>query len=321
LERARAQSGTPVSPPWLAIVGPTASGKSDLAQRICERIGGEVVSADSVQIYRRFDIGSAKPGAAERARIPHHLIDELDPLDAADAARFVELADARITQIVSRGQKPVICGGTFLWVRALAAGLVPAPPADPQIRARHRREAAERGRAHLHAQLAKIDPASHARLAPNDLVRVSRALEVFELTGKALSELHAEHGFRSQRHALQLIGIEHPREELKRRIHERVVGMFERGWLDEVRALIADGYGEARALRAVGYRQVADALRSGAPLDLPSLIESVARATRIFVRRQLTWLREEPVRWLRPEQLDAFCQQLSQPTTESLARV
>src|SRR4051812_21663705 len=188
-----------MSEPLLAVVGPSASGKSEFALRICEQLGGEIVSADSVQIYRRFDIGSAKPSLAERAQVPHHLIDELDPLDTADAARFVQLAAAKITEIQARGKRPVLCGGTFLWVRALAYGLVPAPPADAGIRARHREEAERLGRAALHARLAAIDPESHARLAPNDLVRVSRALEVHELSGRSLSALQAEHGFRTAR--------------------------------------------------------------------------------------------------------------------------
>jgi tRNA dimethylallyltransferase len=296
-----------VTPTLIAIVGPTGSGKSDLARRLSECIGGEVVSADSVQIYRRFDIGSAKPSIEERSAVPHHLIDELDPLDTADAARFGELADARIADIVARGKRPVLCGGTFLWVRALAAGLVPAPAADESIRARHREFAEREGRAALHAQLASVDPASHARLSPNDFVRVSRALEVHELSGRTLSELHAEHGFRTARYPLELVGIAHERQELHRRIHARVVNMFEQGWVEEVRSLLADGYGEARALGAVGYRQVAAALRNGAALDVPALTDSVAQATRIFVRRQLTWLRDEPVRWLRPDELDAYC--------------
>lgn len=290
----------------VAVVGPTGSGKTEFAISLCERIGGEIVSADSVQIYRGLDIGSAKPTPTERARVPHHLIDELDPLDRADAARFVGLAEARIADIVSRGKRPVICGGTFLWVRALLYGLAPAPAADPAIRARHQLEAREHGRGQLHARLASIDPASHQRLSPNDLVRVSRALEVYELTGQPLSELQAKHGFRDPRYPALLVAVQRERAELDRRIRQRVVQMFERGWLEEVRALIDSGLGEAHALGSVGYRQVTAALRAGAPIDRAQLIESVTRATRVFVRRQMTWLRDEPVRWLSPEGLDAF---------------
>jgi len=294
-----------LKPPLIAVVGPTASGKSELAVRLCQKLDGEVVSADSVQIYRRFDIGSAKPTASERAGVPHHLIDAFDPLDPVDAARFVQLGRGHIADILARGKTPVLCGGTFLWVRALVYGLAEAPAADEAIRARHRQEAEQLGRAWLHERLREVDPASHARLAPNDLVRVSRALEVYELTGKPLSALQASHGFREPGYAVRFVGIRHEPAELAARIERRVASMFERGWLDEVRQLLADGYGGARALRSVGYRQVAEALASGR-VELAELGPQVVRATRVFVRRQLTWLRDEPVRWLAPDGLDAF---------------
>jgi tRNA dimethylallyltransferase len=295
----------------IAVVGPTASGKSELAVRLCQRLNGEVVSADSVQIYRRFDIGSAKPTASERAGVAHHLIDELDPLDAADAARFVRLADEKIVDIVRRGKRPIVCGGTFLWLRALMYGLAPAPPADEAVRARHREEAERLGREHLHARLRDVDAVSYQKLSPNDLVRVSRALEVHELTGKTLSELQAQHGFQTPRYNVRLVGIEHERALLHQRIERRVLGMFAQGWVDEVRGLLRDGYAEARALRSVGYRQLAAALIQGAPVDVPALVASVARATRIFVRRQLTWLRDEPVKWVAPGEVDAFADGLA----------
>jgi tRNA dimethylallyltransferase len=294
-----------LKPRLIAVVGPTASGKSELAVRLCQRLEGEVVSADSVQIYRRFDIGSAKPTESERAGVQHHLIDAFDPLEPVDAARFVELGRRQIADILARGKTPVLCGGTFLWVRALIYGLAGAPAADEAIRARHRSEAEQLGRPWLHARLREVDPHSHARLAPNDLVRVSRALEVYELTGKPLSALHASHGFREADYHVRFVGIRHSPAELAARIERRVLAMFERGWLDEVRGLIADGYGEARALRSVGYRQLGEALAAGS-VDLPELTVQVVRATRIFVRRQLTWLRDEPVTWLEPDALDAF---------------
>jgi tRNA dimethylallyltransferase len=299
-----------LKPRLIAVVGPTASGKSELAVRLCQRLDGEVVSADSVQIYRRFDIGSAKPTASERAGVPHHLIDAFDPLEPVDAARFVQLGRNRIADISSRGKTPVLCGGTFLWVRALVYGLAAAPAADEAIRARHRSEAEQFGRPWLHARLREVDPQSHARLAPNDLVRVSRALEVYELTGKPLSALQASHGFREADYEVRFVGIRHEPAELAARIERRVLGMFERGWVDEVRGLIADGYAAARALRSVGYRQLGEALAGGRLVspgtELPELTAQVVRATRIFVRRQLTWLRDEPVTWLAPDRLDAL---------------
>jgi tRNA dimethylallyltransferase len=290
----------------LAVVGPTASGKSELALQLCRRLDGELVSADSVQIYRRFDIGSAKPSPRDRAELPHHLIDECDALEPVDAARFATLARTRIGEIIARGKRPVVCGGTFLWVRALVYGLAAAPAADETIRARHRAEAERHGRTWLHARLLAVDPESHARLAPNDLVRVSRALEVHELTGKPIGSLWADHGFRNADYDVRFVAIRHDPARLSERIERRVAAMFERGWLEEVRELLRDGYAEARALRSVGYRQVAEALAAGNPIDTGELAQRITRATRIFVRRQLTWLRDEPVTWLDPDRLDAF---------------
>src|SRR6187549_884064 len=162
---------------WV-VVGPTASGKTSLAVELCEQHGGEIVSADSVQVYRHFEVGTGKPSSEERARARHHLIDVIEPSEPMDAARFAELAELALLDIRARGKRPIVCGGTFLWVRALIHGLVPAPPADPEIRTRHQVRVAEVGRAGLHADLALIDPEVAQRLAPNDFVRVSRALEV-----------------------------------------------------------------------------------------------------------------------------------------------
>ena len=160
------------------MVGPTASGKTALAVALCAEHDGEIVSADSVQVYRHFDIGSGKPSAAERARTQQHLIDMVEPDEPIDAARFTELAELAIADIRRRGKRPIVCGGTFLWLRALIHGLVPAPPADAALRARHQARVAEVGRSGLHADLARVDVEAARRLAPNDFVRVSRALEV-----------------------------------------------------------------------------------------------------------------------------------------------
>jgi tRNA dimethylallyltransferase len=269
-----------------------------LALSWAERLGGEIVSADSIQIYRYFDIGSGKATTSEQARVPHHMLSEIEPGAEMDASVFAELALQRIADIVARGRVPIVCGGTFLWTRALLFGLVPAPPKDEGIRARHKQYAEEHGRDALHAQLLAVDPECHARLQPNDLLRVSRALEVYELTGTPLSQLQREHAFSTPRLQARLIAPLHARERLHQRIGERVVSMFEQGWLDEVRALLGQGFGATRPMASVGYREVSQAISGGANFDLSQLVDDVSRATRIFARRQLTWLRDQPVSWL-----------------------
>jgi tRNA dimethylallyltransferase len=282
------------------IVGPTASGKTALAVALAERRGGEIISADSVQIYRHFELGTGKPSAEEQRRAPHHLIDALEPLEPVDASRWAELAAGKIQEVRARGAVPIVCGGSFLWVRALLYGLAAAPPADAALRDRHREWAEREGRAALHTELVRVDPESAARLAPNDLVRVSRALEVHELTGVPLSRWQNEHGFRSARYAVKLLGVRRERDELDRLIADRVRAMLDAGWIEEVRALLAAGYGSARAMSAVGYKQIADALRAGGSPGHDDVFDPIRRATRVFARRQRTWLRAQPVEWLAP---------------------
>jgi len=280
----------------LCIIGPTASGKTDLAIETCERVGGEIISADSVQIYRGFDIGSGKPTPEERARAPHHLVDALDPLETADAITYAGLAERAIEDVRSRGKVPVLCGGTFFWVRALVIGLAPAPSADEAIRAKHREIVNERGRIALHDELARVDPASAARLHPNDVLRVSRALEVHELSGRTMSEHHAEHGFRAHRMEYSMIGIGTTPEVLTERITRRADAWLAQGWIDEVRDLMARGYGESRAMASVGYKEVRAHVAGALPRA--SLHDAIVQSTRIFARKQRTWLKSAPVEWL-----------------------
>lgn len=282
----------------LCIVGPTASGKSALALRLAGELGGEILSADSMQIYRGFDVGTGKPNAEERALVPHHLVDVADPLEAWDAARWADEAVRLIAEIQARGRVPVVCGGTFLWVRALIYGLAEAPRGDDELRAKYRAWAEQEGRPALHARLAQIDAVTAARLAPNDFVRVSRALEVFELTGKPMSEVQAAHGFREPRFAARFLGVARERAEQDELIATRVRGMLAAGWLGEVEGLRAAGFGEARAMASVGYRQIAEAMAAGTVNDQGALAEAIVRATRVFARRQRTWLRDQPVEWL-----------------------
>ena len=280
----------------LVVVGPTASGKTELAIRLAESWGGEIIGADSVQIYRGFDVGSGKPSAEERARAPHHLVDVIAPDEPFDAQAWADRADQAIADIRGRDRVPIVCGGTFFWVRALVLGLAALPVADPELRARHAALAEAEGRPALHAKLAAVDPESAARLAPNDLVRVSRALEVFELSGRTQSAWHDDHGFRAARHAARFVGVAQTREELDRRIERRTSAWLAGGWIEEVRSLLDAGFGATRPMGAVGYRQVKDRLDGALPED--ALHREIVRATRVYVRRQRTWLRDEPVAWV-----------------------
>jgi tRNA dimethylallyltransferase len=284
---------------WV-VVGPTASGKTELAVELCEKYDGEIVSADSVQVYRYFDIGAGKPSPEDRARARQHLIDLIEPSEPMDAARFAELAELALQDIRSRGKRPIVCGGTFLWVRALIHGLVPAPPADANIRARHQARVADVGRAGLHEDLARVDSEAAQRLAPNDFVRVSRALEVHELTGVRMSDWQAAHGFKTARHAARLLGVRREKGELDQRILARCRAMLKAGWVAETEQLLARGYADTRPFASVGYKQVALAVSGPRPIDLAELELQIFRATRIFARRQRTWLRDQQIEWLTP---------------------
>jgi tRNA dimethylallyltransferase len=281
----------------LAVVGPTASGKTALAVALAEELGGEIVSADSVQIYRYFDVGSGKPTADEIARARHHLVDTIGPLDPMDAATWARLAHEAIADVRARGRVPIVCGGTFLWVKALLYGLAEAPAASASTRERHRAMAERDGRAALHARLRDVDAETAARLHPNDFVRVSRALEVLELTGKPMSAWQREHGFARPTIPARLVAIACEPAVLTDRITQRARAWLSSGWREEVEALLGKGYGEARAMASVGYAQVRAALAGEiAPGDLEV---AIVRATRVFARRQRTWLNHADVTWLR----------------------
>jgi tRNA dimethylallyltransferase len=280
----------------ICIVGPTASGKTDLAIELCEAMSGEVVSADSVQIYRGFDIGSGKPTRSECERAPHHLVDTHDPGDAVDAAAWARLAEDAIAEIRGRGKVPIVCGGTFFWIRALVLGLVDAPPADEAVRERHRALVDKHGRAALHEALARVDPESAHRLHPNDVVRVSRALEVYEVGGRTMTELQSSHGFRNRRHDAVFVGLKHEPAALTERIRARVDRWLAGGFIEEVEALLREGHGSARAMSSVGYAEVRAHVEG--KLAREDLGPAIVRSTRLFARRQRTWLNHVDVRWL-----------------------
>lgn len=283
----------------IVIVGPTASGKTALACDLAERLGGEVISADSQQCYRGLDVGTAKPGAGERARVRHHLLDVADPEEQLDAAAFVRLADEAIADIQGRGKVPIVAGGTGLWIRALLRGLLPGPDRNEAFRAAFRADLAARGLAAAHARLAAVDPESAARIQPNDRVRIERALEVHHLTGRSMSALQREHGFAEKRYEARVIHLDPPRELLRARIEVRTRAIFAPGsaFFDEVRRLVPGG----KALKIIGYGEAFAALDQGPEALAASCERTIARTYR-YAKRQQTWFRREygPGLWPQP---------------------
>jgi tRNA dimethylallyltransferase len=283
-----------VAVPILVILGPTASGKSALALEIARRTGGQILSVDSMQVYRGMDIGTAKPTRAERAQVPHHLIDVVDANEVFTVARFVEMADQVIADAASRSVPLIATGGTPLYYKALFEGLFDGPPADESIR----RDLRALPNDELARRLALVDPESASRIHVNDNKRLIRALEVHELTGKPISSLQNEWGGGALRHQAQWIGLEWDREALNRRINARVKGMMNGGWVEETRRLI-ETYGSlsTTAAEATGYRELIDHLQG--KISLEDAIEQIKIATRQLARRQMKWFRRwTQVNWI-----------------------
>jgi tRNA dimethylallyltransferase len=273
----------------VVIVGPTASGKTSLACEMAEKLGAEIVSADSQQCYRGLDTGTAKPTAAEQARARHHLLDVADPEEQLDAARFVRLAGEAIAEIGKRGKRVIVAGGTGLWIRALLQGLVDAPGASPEFRAGLRAEFEQLGVPALHARLQTLDPAAAARIGANDRVRIERALEVHALSGRPLSELQREHRFAGARHDALTIFLDPPRELLRERIDRRTREMYAGGALQrETQWLLQRG--AVKALKIIGYGECAEALSTN---DFRAAEERTAARTRRYAKRQRTWFARE----------------------------
>jgi len=281
------------------IVGPTGSGKSALALELAARLGMEIVNADSRQVYRAMNIGTAKPTAAERVRVPHHLIDIRDPDQPLNVAEFASLARAAISEIQSRGRHALVVGGSGLYLRALQGGVFASPPASREFRDRLATIAAEHGIEHLHQRLAEVDPAAAARIGHNDLYRIVRALEIYELTGEPISAHQARHRFASAKFDSLTVGLDLERAQLYQAIERRFDQMMDAGLLDEVRELRARGYGESAPLRTIGYKHLAAYLNC--ELSLEEAVSLAKRDSRRFAKRQLTWFRHEPaVVWLKP---------------------
>ncbi|MFC1618490.1 tRNA (adenosine(37)-N6)-dimethylallyltransferase MiaA [Candidatus Neomarinimicrobiota bacterium] len=296
----------------LSIVGPTASGKTALAIEYALEMDGEIISVDSRQIYRGFVIGTGQPTSEEQKKVPHHLINTLDPAVRITAGHFTELAYQQMAEINGRGRTPILCGGTGLYLRAIRLGLAPLGKTDPALRAKITKRIAEEGADRLYAELAHIDPEYAATFHPHNLQRLTRAWEIIEATGSAPSQLqswrHSEAGLENTplitipgvgSVTFKLVGIERPREDLYQRIDRRVEQMISQGWLEEVQELLESGIpANAPPIQSVGYKEMVQILRG--ELTLAAALPIIQQRTRQYARRQITWFRREPVHWITP---------------------
>jgi tRNA dimethylallyltransferase len=290
-------------PRILVIGGPTASGKTAVGIELAKSRQGQIVSADSVQIYRCMDVGSAKPTAEERSRVVHHMIDIRNPDEDFSAGDYVREARKCISRILEEGDLPIVVGGTGLYIRSLLGGIAELPHADLGLRRELRGQEKEKGKGTLYKKLADLDPVTAGRTPPENLARVVRALEVIELTGKRLSEIHEQHCFQDRPYDVLFICFCPDRQLLYERIDKRVDSMIEGGLLEEVLQLYGRGYsGELKSMQSLGYRHAGMALKG--QLDLPGATRLMKRDTRHYAKRQVTWFRSEPgVIWCDPDDI------------------
>ncbi len=284
----------------IALVGPTGAGKTELGIALAQHFDAEIINADSRQVYRRLDIGSAKPTPEQRAVVSHHVVDVVEPDEAFDCARFRELATAAIDDIAGRGKRVLVVGGTGLYIKVLLRGLFDGPSRDEALRAALLREDEQTPGA-LHQRLRAVDPATAARVHAHDRMRLIRALEVHELTGRPISAWQTEHAFGTAAVDARILGLSLPRAELYARIDARCQVMIEAGLIDEVRQLFAEGLDpDLPALRSPGYREIGEHVRG--LCDLSAAAARMAQVTRQLAKRQMTWFRADPqIVWCAPE--------------------
>jgi tRNA dimethylallyltransferase len=290
-----------MKPKLVIVFGPTAAGKSDLVLKLASRLNAEVINADSQQVYRQMDIGTAKPSKAERAKVPHHLIDVVEPDEEFNVARYRELAIASAQDIQSRGKQVIVSGGTGLYIKALTQGLFIGPGQDAGIRTTLSAEAEANGLSSLYQRLERVDSSATSWIHANDRQRIIRALEVYQLTGKPISEWQKQHAFRESGFTTLKIGLDRQRAELYERINRRCDQMIDAGLVHEVKGLFDKGYSShLNSLRSVGYRHVGLFLMGR--LRLEEAVHLMKRDTRRLAKRQLTWFRrDEEIHWFHPE--------------------
>lgn len=285
----------------LVILGPTGVGKTKVSLEVADKLHGEIICADSRQIYRFMDIGTAKPEPEERRRIVHHLIDIVDPDEKFTVADFAREAKKIITDLMARKKQPVVVGGTGLYMRALTKGFFKGPGADTRVREKLKKQAKEKGKAFLHKKLGEIDPKAANKIHPNNLIRVIRALEVYELTGVPISQLQKNGDYQKKEFDFVKIGLNVKREKLYENIEKRVDQMINQGLLKEVRKLKELGYSEDLApLKTLGYKELFSYLKGD--LCLPEAVDMIKKNTRNYAKRQLTWFKkEEDIAWFDAE--------------------
>jgi len=296
-------NSVPKKPQLIVICGPTGIGKTSVGIELAEKLGGEIISADSMQIYRYMDIGTAKPTVEEKKRIPHHMIDIVDPDEEFDAVQFSDQARATIAELDRRGRIPVVVGGTGLYIKVLLHGMFPSQSIEPRIRNRLKKEAGKFGNSILYDRLKQHDPQSAFRLHPNDTYRIIRALEVFESTGKTIAAHHREHDFGEEPFWVMKIGLTMDRQALYERINRRVDAMVAVGFVDEVRGLLEMGFAAGlKSMQSIGYRHMAEFIERRLPWD--ECVRTLKRDTRRYAKRQLTWFgADSEIVWKEPEQL------------------
>jgi tRNA dimethylallyltransferase len=278
--------------PLVIILGPTAVGKSVCAFELAQRFGLEIINADSMQVYRGMDIGSAKPSPYERDLVTHHLIDIRNPDEEFSAAQFREEAHNIIVSLFQQGKQALVVGGTGLYIRALTRGLFPAPPADQSLREELKKKEEREGKGYLHRELEKVDPEAALRIHPNDTFRTIRALEIFYLTGTAISQQHQNHQFKECLFHLLKIGLQRDRETIYHRIEERVDTMLSSGLLEEVKRLLKKGYAPTiKPFHSLGYKQILGYLQGATSLEEATQV--IKRNTKHYAKRQLTWFRKD----------------------------
>lgn len=295
------------------VIGCTASGKSEAASCLAQRLGAEIVVGDSMKVYRRMDVGTAKPSLAHQSKVRYHLIDVAEPSESFSAKRYAELADKAIADIVSRGKRVIVAGGTALYLKALVEGLFEGPSADEEFRRQFRERAQRDGLAAMHAELARIDPPTARQVHPNDMRRVERAMEVFTLTGTPISVLRTQWGSTRPDYEVHYVGIRRPNDLASIRINSRVVRMVENGLVNEVRALLAEPKPlSMQARQAVGYAEIIAHLNS--QMSLEDATEQIKINSRHLAKSQRTWFRQfRPAQWfdVEPdESAEALCERI-----------